>query len=170
MENLLFFFTGKIMSESSITCFPISNEECMYSWEGCQPSRILDRLDNKCMWQEYICAHLWDIELNTWRESSCLHFLCIYFSNPQIVIALLFGCSVAWKDCTLFSKERMDCRNKNSNWTYLDAYIQIQCHGNGQSCNATCDGATSDQDANTSKFVGVKTQSKPVWQLFPFLP
>ena len=51
----------------------------------------------------------------------------------------------------------------------LDAYIQIRCHGNERSCNATCDGATSEED-NTSKFVGVKTQSKLAWQLFPILP
>ena len=98
-----------------------------------------------------------------------LHILCIYFSNPQIVIALLFSCSMACQNCTLLSQERIDCREKNPEWKKLDAYIQIQCHGNGQSCNATCDGATSG-NPNTSKFVGVKTQSKPVWQLFPFLP
>ena len=106
-------------------------------------------------------------EISSW--SPYFHIWCIYFSNPQIVIALLFGCSVACRDGTLLSQERMDCRHKNPDWVNLDAYIQIQCHGNEQSCYATCDGAISENN-NTSKFVGVKTQSKPAWQLSLFLP
>ena len=117
--------------------------------------------------KNYICAHSWDINLNTWRESPYLHILCIYFSNPQIVIALLFGCSVACKNVTLVSQGRIECRGEGPERLRSDAYIQIQCHGNEQSCYATCDGATTN--SNTSKFVGVKTQSKPAWQLFLFL-
>ena len=105
-------------------------------------------------------------EISSWtlkeKVRIYLHIPCIHFSNPQIVIALLFSCSMACQNCTLLSQERMDCREKNLIWKNLDAYIQIQCHGNGQSCNATCDGATS-KNPNTSKFVGVKTQSKPAW-------
>ena len=95
-------------------------------------------------------------------------YLCIHFSNLQIVVALLFGSSVARPtgndlDCrnvSLVSKQVVDDREKGpvecvrSN----DAYVQIQCDGNGQSCYATCDGASSESP-DTSKFVGIMTQN-----------
>ena len=96
-------------------------------------------------------------------------YVCILFSNLQIVVALLFGCSVTKptgsKDDLLISYERMDCEPQGVK--SVDRYVQIQC--DGQSCNATCDGATSANN-HTSKFIGVKTQSKLAWQLFLFLP
>ena len=108
--------------------------------------------------KNYICAHSWDINLNTWRESPYLHILCIYFSNPQIVIALLFGCSVACRIGTLTSRRRLDCRREDEpRYGKLDAFIQIRCHGNEQTCYATCDGATTN--SNTSKSVRVRTHS-----------
>ena len=96
-------------------------------------------------------------------------YVCIHFSNLQIVVALLFGCSVTkptgCKDVLLISYERRHCEPQGGK--SVDRYVQIQC--DGQSCNATCDGATSI-NPNTSKFVGVKAQSKLACQLFPILP
>ena len=98
-------------------------------------------------------------------------YVCILFSNLQIVVALLFGCSVTkptgCKDDLLISYERMNCPLQYGSEMRVDRYVQIQC--DGQSCNATCDGGTSENN-HTSKFVEVKTQSKPAWQLFLFLP
>ena len=126
-----------------------------------------------CVFVKNICAST--REISSWtieeRSSPYLHILCIYSSNPQIVIALLFGCSVACRNGTLHSRRRVDCRRQNQpKYGKLDAYIQIRCHGNGQSCYATCDGATSS-NSNTGKSVRVRTrQSKPARQLFPILP
>ena len=96
-------------------------------------------------------------------------YVCIHFSNLQIVVAILFGCSVTkptgFKNDLLISYERRHCQLQG--YESVDRYVQIQC--DGQSCNATCDGATSKNN-HTSTFVGVKTQSKPAWQLFLFLP
>ena len=83
-------------------------------------------------------------------------YVCIHFSNLQIVVALLFGCSVAkptgcGKDVLLISYERTLC--KHQGYDSVDRYVQIQC--DGHSCNATCDGATSGENS-TSKFVGGK--------------
>ena len=79
--------------------------------------------------------------------------------NLQIVVALLFGCSVTkctgndldCKNVSLISYERRSCENKGHET--VDRYFQIQC--DGQSCNATCDGPTS-QNPNTSKSVRVR--------------
>ena len=97
-------------------------------------------------------------------------YACIHFSNLQIVVALLFGCSVTKptgyvKDVLLISYERTLCEHQG--YDSVDRYVQIQC--DGQSCNATCDGETSGNN-HTSKFLGVKTQSKPAWKLFLLLP
>ena len=99
-------------------------------------------------------------------------YVCIHFSNLQIVVALFFGCSVTKptgcrKDVSLISYERMNCHRQDGRERSVDRYVQIQC--DGQSCNATCDGAISKRN-NTSKFVGVKAQSKLACQLFPILP
>ena len=97
-------------------------------------------------------------------------YLCIRFSNLQIVVALLFGSSVArptgndldCKNVSLVSMQIVDGRKTgpvDGSAPPKDAYVQIQCDGNGQSCYATCDGPSSTESNNTSKFVGIMTQN-----------
>ncbi|XP_067020421.1 uncharacterized protein [Acropora muricata] len=71
---------------------------------------------------------------------------CKFFR--AIVMALLFGCSVACENVALVSQGRIECRGEGPERPKSDAYIQIQCHGNEQSCYATCDGAISE-NSNT---------------------
>ena len=99
-------------------------------------------------------------------------YLCIHFSNLQIVVALLFGSSVAkptgndpgvCSNVTLVSKQKVDCRQQQSIDECdqrNDAFVQIQCRGDGnrQFCYPTCNGASSESP-NTSKFVGIMTQN-----------
>ena len=67
------------------------------------------------------------------RQSTSLYSIP-YLSNPQIVIALLFSCSMTCQNGELLSQERVVCRGQNPKCSEFDACIQIQRHGNEQCC------------------------------------